>query len=203
MKRTIKCPKCGQELSYTQWGSINSNEKDAAKRIISGELLNVVCQNCGCSFYVDYPFLFNDMDHGYFLWYCRQDKIDEVLRSCTMVRNSQCRITTDLMRMREKTDIINAGYDDRVIELMKVFVRDEMETRTGKVPDQIFFLSNDGTPCYEVVSDDQVSHVAAIDGSYEYAKEMYADSFDAFDKYAYFVDEKWAEQFLSFFEKNE
>ena len=64
MKQTIKCPKCGADISFTRWQSINTQMNFAIPDIISGKLFDVDCKKCGQHIHLNYPLLFNDMIHS-------------------------------------------------------------------------------------------------------------------------------------------
>jgi len=47
-KMTVKCSKCGAEIEVTVFESVNTDyAPDIAEQIISGELFNAKCDNCG------------------------------------------------------------------------------------------------------------------------------------------------------------
>lgn len=57
VKQTVSCPKCGKEIEFTMWQSINNEMSFAMKDIISGKLFEVECKNCGLRTHVNYLFL--------------------------------------------------------------------------------------------------------------------------------------------------
>lgn len=76
-KQTVKCPKCGEEIEFTLWQSINTEMNFAIPDIISGKLFEVECKKCGYKTHVNYPMLFNDMIHNVMIYSVAPDSTEE------------------------------------------------------------------------------------------------------------------------------
>ena len=53
-EETVKCPKCGEEIHFTYWQSINTEMDFAIPDIISAKLFEIKCGNCGNESHVTY-----------------------------------------------------------------------------------------------------------------------------------------------------
>ena len=125
-EETVKCPKCGEENTFTCWQSINTEMDFAIPDIISGKLFEVTCKKCGHTAQVHYPMLFNDMIHGVMINYVMPEAVEEAVRVVDYMRERmdfcRFRIVTSQTDLREKTAIFDAGLDDRVVELLKLLI---------------------------------------------------------------------------------
>lgn len=202
---TMKCPKCGATVEFIRWDTINSEEENAAKRIISGELFDIECKNCGQGIRLDYPILFNDMIHHAWIWFCRPEKIEEVTRSMHnfhVENENKCRIVTSQTVFREKTSIIDAGYDDRLIEIMKLCfldeIKDQLENRTV---DEIFYVHHIGEPHFELYIHGELATCSLQESAYEHVKTIYGDALSEYSRNddSFIVDRQWASTFLSYY----
>lgn len=111
VKQTVSCPKCGKDIEFTMWQSINNEMSFAMKDIISGKLFEVECKNCGLRTHVNYPILVNDMEHNVMIWYTYPDGIEEAEKALVPMKkmyNGHLRIVTDQADLREKVAIFNA-----------------------------------------------------------------------------------------------
>lgn len=60
---TIQCPKCGKSIEVTVFQSINDSWPDGVNKILTGELFEFSCPNCGKKDHLEYDILFNDFGH--------------------------------------------------------------------------------------------------------------------------------------------
>lgn len=200
---TVNCSKCGQPLTATVFDSINTDfGENVPGKIISGELFNVECPHCKFVSHLEYDILYHDMAHGAMVWVVHKNspayssKISEI-RTMAMPPYKMLRIVEDMNALKEKVSCLEAGRDDRVIELCKVFVSRKLSSDfqfrnafytaiSGK--ERIHFFDYDGNnQCWDL-SDDM----------YETLSDLYNGSTDAkqFDSKYPVVDFAWAEDFL-------
>ena len=76
-KQTVPCPKCGKEIEFTLWQSINNEIPTAMEDVISGKLFEIECKHCGLKTNVNYPILVNDMEHNVMVYYVQPDDTEE------------------------------------------------------------------------------------------------------------------------------
>ncbi len=195
-QRKVKCPKCGSEVEFTVWQSINTMMPFAIPDIISGKLFEETCSNCGQVVHLNYPFLFNDMIHNVMIWYCSPDSIEQIEKSMqTSKQMCRCktRIVTTQASLREKVAIFNAGLDDRVVELMKAALLIQAE---DKLPDGEFkgaYYHPEEKPYVEVVIDDTVLQAFPDDEMYDRVLSMFPDVLAPDNDDESIIDREWAE----------
>ena len=185
-KQTVKCPKCGEEIEFTLWQSINTEMNFAIPDIISGKLFEVECKKCGYKTHVNYPMLFNDMIHNVMIYSVAPNSTEEnekALDSLKKMYPGRTRIVTDQSTLREKTAIFNAGLDDRVTEILK-------KELVG-----VFFVPGD-EPKFEIAFKDGSGYVPVTKEMYENLASQFNDKLSAGDD-EYYIDQDWAMAFLS------
>ena len=160
-KMSIQCPKCGVPIIITRWDSINTEMRFAADDVISGKLFEVTCVKCGYKTNVDYPMLFNDMEHGIMIMYQRPNnqrdngKLDSLWKSLDI----NYRIVSSQEALREKVCIINAGFDDHVIELYKTLVMlGEFAARHPDERGTAYFIQQGSNYAFQILTDEENSY---------------------------------------------
>lgn len=132
----ITCPQCGKDADITIWQSVNTDldpEMKAAVKDLS--IFRFTCSHCGYSALADYDFLYHDMRNKVMIQYAESDEAVE--RAKTMFTGASLpkelrgifggglfagyilRIVRSQNQLREKLEILDAGLDDRLIELYK------------------------------------------------------------------------------------
>ncbi len=198
-KRTINCPQCGKEIEFTLWESINTEMSFAIPDIISGKLFTVKCEKCGYKTCVDYPILFNDMDHNVMIYYTTRDNARETEKAVELMKKLKCgrvRIVLDQNALREKIAIFNAGLDDRVTEILKLIVIMSVEDQIeGKKISSVYFLPGDD-PKVEVTLEDGSGDVPVSMEMYDEIEKLFHHQLSE-DESEYYIDQDWAQSFLS------
>ena len=204
-KEKIKCPKCGKELEYTMWQSINTQMEFAIPDIISGKLFEVICDGCGQKLHMMYPILFNDMIHNIMINYVMPEHVDEAVKASEISKSLGCRIriVTSQESLREKTAIINSGLDDRIVELFKVFsmgqIADQIEGRNLKA---MYFLPDEKQPRMEFAFEDGHGFIDIVMDAYYQLEEEFGEALaDTEDDM--FIDQQWALDFLNSLKQEE
>ncbi len=135
----ITCPKCGHQSTFKIWQSINTMidpEMKSAVRDLSA--FRFTCPNCGNQAIIDYGFLYHQMEDRIMIFYAETDKDAEDFMSTFKKEkfpeemqdilgdflndNYLIRIVRSQNELREKLAIIDAGLDDRIIEIFKVIL---------------------------------------------------------------------------------
>lgn len=198
-KQTVKCPKCGEEIEFTLWQSINTEMDFAIPDIISGKLFEVECKKCGYKTHVNYPMLFNDMIHNVMIYSVAPNSTEEnekALDSLKKMYPGRTRIVTDQSTLREKTAIFNAGLDDRVTEILKLIIMAQLQEQlSGKELVGVFFVPGD-EPKFEIAFKDGSGYVPVTKEMYENLASQFNDKLSADDD-EYYIDQDWAMAFLS------
>lgn len=198
-KRTIKCPKCGKEIEFTLWQSINTDIPFAIPDIISGKLFEVECKKCGFQTVAEYPMLFNDMIHNVMIYYTTRNGVKETEKAVELMKKLKCgrvRIVLDQNSLREKTAIFNAGLDDRVTEILKMIVMVQVEEQLeGEKITGMYFLPGDD-PKFEVLLEDGSGYVPVSMETYGKIEKQFQKQLSTEDS-DYYIDQDWAQAFLS------
>ena len=132
----ITCPKCKKESDFQIWESINIQlDPEMKEQVLNGEAFLFKCPDCGEEAYVNYSVLYHDMEKRIMI-YLLPDVEEEIkaaaqfmsgmdennlgLDLSAITEGYSNRIVTSLRELQEKIYISDAGYDDRIIEIMKM-----------------------------------------------------------------------------------
>lgn len=143
-KEKLTCPKCGRPFQVEIFDSINAQlNPELAEKLCSRDyhsLFETRCPKCGYEASLMYPVLFNDMDAEVMIQFdpdykhemqnlmefAREvDHINADMEKHARFQLKQTyrfRFVSDLNDFREKALIFRDGYDDRLIELVKVIL---------------------------------------------------------------------------------
>lgn len=142
-KEKLACPKCGRPIRVEIFDSINAQlNPKLAEKLYTGDyrsLFQARCPRCGFEASLRYPILFDDMDAGMMIQFDPDDehkmqnvnafaeKIDRIRadmeKQAHFKPTFRFRFVTSLRDLSEKARIFRDGYDDRLIELVKLILR--------------------------------------------------------------------------------
>ena len=213
-KMSVKCSKCGTEIEVTVFESVNTDyAADITDQIISGDLFNAKCHNCGFVSHLEYDILYHDVKHGAMIWVLHDNspeyasKIAELRSSANVLGYKTTRIVNNINELRQKVACLENGRDDRIVELCKVFIAYNL---LSKQPDFEFnnafytnFLDQERVFLYD--KDGQELSCELTDDAYSLLCDMYYNSEYAseFQEYYALVDYDWAENILQLLLKQE
>ncbi len=138
----ITCPFCGKISNFTRWDSINTElnpEMKAAVRDRSA--FRFICPECGSKSYVDYDFLSHQMEDRIMIQYASSDEDAEKFYNLftgktkpnkmldTLKSGYLIRIVRSLPELLEKLAIFDAGLDDRIVKIIKLFMMLDFQTK--------------------------------------------------------------------------
>lgn len=209
----ITCPNCGAEGDFVIWKSINTAiDPETKEKVLSGKLFRFKCPKCGVETNIMYNCLYHQMEDHIMIYTVYTDEdLDEAVKAFDSYANNDLlkefkpvmsnytfRIVRDQLKLREKINIFNHGLDDRVIELMKIFLESYIaeEQPELNVLDSLLIFNDNGPEVFAVRSEGDKW------GSFPFAQEVYddikAEYIDPDDdgKRLYFVDPKWAIGYL-------
>lgn len=205
---TITCPQCQKEKRFEMWDSINVTfHPDLKEKVLTGQLFRFTCESCGMTGPVDYGFLYHDMTNKIMLHFLAQnqsleneiegfkktldrfkDNDGEMFERLTQ---STHRFVTNRSDLIEKIQIFTAGYDDRVIELMKETIRQAKPELVKDYQAFIFGEDVDNKPYFFIVYDaNRIEPLPFNKEQYDQIMEMYQSKFSATD---YSVNLEWAQ----------
>ncbi len=209
----IACPKCGEESDFVIWESINTMiDPETKSKVLSGEIFRFKCPKCGAETIADYDCLYHQMEDKLMIQIVYYDKdvpkaaesFDRISKNSpipdfpSVMADYTFRIVRDQLKLREKINIFNHGLDDRVIELMKIFLESYIteEQPELNVLDSLLIFNDNGPEVFAI------RYEGDKWGAFPFAQEVYddikADYIDPDDdgKRLYIVDPDWAIGYL-------
>ena len=198
--KIVRCPKCGTDIKFTMWQSINNEIPSAMKDMISGALFEVECENCGLRNHVNYPILVNDMEHNMMIYYTYPDDLEETEKALESMKEwygGHLRIVTDQASLREKVAIFNAGLDDRVVELMKALVITQLHEQIADKTIQGAYYCVGENSRIEIVCDDGSGYIPVSKELYDRVRKEFFSKGPLANDQEFYIDRKWASSLLA------
>ena len=129
----VTCSKCQFRFPFQMWESVNVTLNPDMKEIVRhGGLFQAICPHCGEPILVDFPTIYHNMDKRIMIHYNPAFE-NEALRNIMLKASKDMldyqytmRFTTSLDDFVEKVDILESGYDDRLMEFCKIYVMGEV-----------------------------------------------------------------------------
>lgn len=140
---TVICPKCSKRNQIKVWQTLNGDlDPDAKQQLIEGTLFRFKCQRCCHVSNLNYELLYHDMKHQAMVYYVSLHSIEEINDMINATEETlrggmsgyRVRIATSQETLREKAMIFESGLDDRIVEIMKLFV---LSNARDKFPEAI------------------------------------------------------------------
>lgn len=146
----ITCPKCGKKTSFLVWDSINTMENPEMKeKVRNDEAFRFHCPECGASALLNYNFLYHQQEDKVLIYVSADgEDASEMAQILDQRGNAfdgyRKRIVRSYNAFKEKLLILDAGFDDRIVEIIKSSVWDNVEAHyKDKNIDEIYFATND------------------------------------------------------------
>ncbi len=209
----VTCPNCNKKSEFEMWSSINTvldPHMKAAVRDRTAFLFN--CPNCGEKTYVDYGFLYHQMEDKIMIQYANTDENAEEIYNIfkgndlpEMMRDFMnddylIRIVRSQNQLREKLSIIDAGLDDRIIEIIKIMILAQYQNDNPEIKGDI--------ETYYVCDEDKILIQIIAEGENKGFAEIPLDFYNVIDKEFSpimpnirkdepFIDRQWAAKMIS------
>ena len=204
---TITCPKCNEEHPFVMWQSINTQlDPEMRAAVKDRSAFQFICPTCGEKTYVDYGFLYHQMEDGIMIHYASSDEDAEEIYK--MVTNKEqdslfydmldadylIRIVRSQNELREKISIFDEGLDDRIIEIIKLFVLAKyQEQNSGDKSIALYYVKKEEGDCIEIYGDDGYKgHFVIPKGLYDDMYKEYSGKIPDMRKDDPFIDRQWA-----------
>ncbi len=135
--KSVICPKCRQQSATNIIISANTvEEPDIRKAVFDESIFRWKCKKCGFSTRFQHPFLYNDIEHKFMIYFIpqveRQKVVDQKLESqYSDLQDIRKRIVPDINSLKEKIIIFENNYDDLALELTKLAVSEVVAKDTG------------------------------------------------------------------------
>ena len=143
MKTTLKviCSFCGRAHEVEVWPGINIAEEPELKaKVKDGSLFVWECPGCGKANLVSYQTVYHDPAEKIMVWMLPaglipEDKVEAIGRqieaSSDQTGEYVFRRVGDIGSLIEKVNIVDAGLDDRIIEMCKYVTKMELAEKEG------------------------------------------------------------------------
>lgn len=197
----ITCPKCGKKTSFLVWDSINTMENPEMKeKVRNDEAFRFHCPGCGASALLNYNFLYHQQEDKVLIYVSADGGDTSDMAQILDQRGNafdgyRKRIVRSYNAFKEKLLILDAGFDDRIVEIIKSSVWDNVEAHyKDKKIDEIYFATND-----DGVHGFLFRSAGAMVASMEFDESLYKaiydsayERLDAATKNDLYIDRDWA-----------
>lgn len=206
----VACPKCGKESTFKIWKSLNTSiNPEMKEKVLSREMFRFVCPECGTEAEIDHPLLYHQMEDKIMIYYVQDE---EGFREAEKVFNGEAyddgpeqepkaldgylrRIVASQNDLIEKIRVFDDGWDDRIIEIMKVVFIDPVAKENPDLG--IFTLYYDGNKDkirFVIINEETTcGSFDAPEGMYEDLVEKLAENMmDIREEENFTIDFNWA-----------
>ncbi len=201
----ITCPQCGKKTSFLVWDSINTVEQPEMKeKVRNDEAFRFHCPDCGASALLNYNFLYHQQEDQ-LLIYVSADGSDasqmEKLLSgrAAAFDGYKKRIVCSYNEFKEKLLIFDAGFDDRIVEIIKSSVWDNVEAHHKEQGiEEIYFATNeDGVHGFIFrKAGHMVASMEFDEALYKAIYDSAEDRLDAATKNDLYINRPWAKEII-------
>lgn len=201
------CPHCGHEQTVTVWAIVNGDINTRTKsKIINGSFFDYVCKHCGETFTVLYPTLYED-DTNHIMIYCANTPMQESIAIQTVLQRRdsvkeeedyRIRVTSAPEKWREKVSLAAHGFDDRLVEIMKVALLEKLNNdgSLGNVEDVMCWYDKEDANFELEIFGDRHCLVGVRGDFYKYIKDKCESTLNRKEPNPIIVDIPWAIDFL-------
>lgn len=210
----IKCPTCGHRTDLELWDRIDTDQNPEMKiKVRSGEIFSFVCPECGFETEIQYASLYHDPERRIMIYYVPTDPtgtiaamkgefVDEdgnTINLCEGLEGNYIkRVVGQINHMKEKLYIIDKGLDDRIIELMKLFIFIQLKDSEQAISmdDMLLTVNPNGADSFMIITADGKTGFIAFDAKmYESFVDNFGDKLGMADE-ELIIDLQWAMDFL-------
>ena len=220
--QSIKCLKCKKASDFEFYESINTAlDPKLKQRVKNFDIFKFVCPHCGSEQFVNYSFLYHQMEDQIMIFYCQDEEEVNKVRSlyaedfatATDESGVERPIDTSGYRRRivigadelvEKIRIFDAGLDDRLMEIYKVMLFGQMQAELAEIPggsdvDEVFVDEQlDGSLDLVFVAQGRaVGAVPFAQEVYDVIKAQYEAAVTHLAAVEPVIDQDWAFDFLA------
>lgn len=210
--QNIACMECKKEGAFDFYGHIDAASDSALKALVKNyELFKFTCPHCGSEQFVNYSFIYQDSEQGILLYHLQSpEEINEARAALSQEGEPKAssegqyrRLVVGPDALVEKIRIFEAGYDDRVIELYKIFLygqlRDQLsEAAGGDAVEAVFVDAHlDGSLHFVFVGEGRaIGEIPLSPEVYAQIASDYKSSLEQFTQEELLIDQDWAFEFL-------
>ena len=208
-KHTIRfrCEQCGKYHDAAVYDGVDiSKQPQFRSEVMNASIFDFVCPDCGAVTGILYPFLYHDPSNRFMIQlvdstvtedpftslFDTEDSSDQAIKGVVedMKERYYFRTVTTPNDLMEKIAVFEAGYDDRIIELMKraIIASDPAGTIL-----HLYFAPTENGPVLLAEEEEGFTRSFPLDQAvYDSLKQ--AAEFDSSETR---IDQAWAESFIS------
>ena len=203
---TIICPYCNKKLDINIWESVNVDlNPEEKEKIFGGHFFDFTCKHCRKIIHGLFSCLYHDMTHRFMIYLVGNEqeakKTIEMYRDLSVsydryINEYQIRVTTDPNVWREKAVIFDRGYDDRIIEILKLLYLCQLEEQHPDLQiERMYFCSeknNDGIILEFYCTENKNVTAEVSDEVYRLIENKYRSRIQQNMDNQFCVDTEWA-----------
>ena len=178
---TITCPTCGNKQKIIMWSVVDSDVNTRMhQKVLNGTFFEFKCKCCGKISTITYNTLYEDNTNHTMIYYTQTmigvAEANQVISERRRIVNDRddynIRIVTSPNALREKVRIFDQGFDDRIIEVMKALILEELGNKkaAGHVEEILCWVRMDGNFDISVLSEHPGSMMVKRD-FYDYVEK--------------------------------
>lgn len=191
----IVCSECGKESEFRVWESINTVlDPELKEKVRNRDVFTFICPHCGEITMVNYACLYHQMEDKIMIYYVPGDIEEAVLMMQGKYRNDMGevldlsfndllaegyvnRVVHTMNEFVEKLAILDAGLDDRFIEIMKVLMIFYLMDKDEEFSCEEFLFDNTGEALQFVISFEDGEWATT-----NFSKDLYEHIVEEFNK---------------------
>ena len=165
----VTCPQCGAKHPFTAHGNINTAiDPQLREAVRDGSVFRFTCPDCGYSGLISHDLIYHQSEDQIMIHLVHSDEVAfECYKTLTdpnvsddfkELQNSGImhRLVRSVNELLEKLAIFDAGMDDRLVEICKLFIYSELAPSLDKdyqELEMLFFTAPDGSHTLQVIGD--------------------------------------------------
>lgn len=207
-KMDVVCPKCGAKGEASAWQTLNSAlDPEAKKALLNGTLFQYKCPSCGEISALHYGMLYHDAERRAMVYCVPESEAEQAIQEIRDAENLNeltaaagkkltKRVVVTQNDLREKAAIFDAGLDDRIIELVKLFFGANAVRQYPDIQiEDVFFLADGDNWLLEFISEPPLTAKLPKD-LYDRIQADFREQLDSAGNDALTVDRRWAMKLL-------
>ncbi|MCB1190054.1 MAG: CpXC domain-containing protein [Leptospiraceae bacterium] len=183
----VVCSKCGEQSEFMYWDSINVTvDPELRIEFFNHKINHFDCSHCGNKGLVFEDFIYHDMDSRFIISLLSSDNKDYLEKSKQSLSESisimqetvnmdgftteyKFRIVFNLNQLTEKVNIFESNLDDKIIEILKLFIfRDFVDSKEEIIP-EIFFV--------DILETNEIEFIVLTGGEGNYGVTLKLDTY--------------------------
>ena len=196
---TFKCTHCGKINTVEVDDTINlTGNQDLLKTVLDNSKFNFKCEDCKTEHNVVYDVLFQDDNEKFYV------KINSSNELLTLMSKDdyKIRIVKDLNQANEKLRTFYYRLDDRIIEIIKFLIKDDLEKNNDNLKITEIYFFRYSQSYLEFVLFSKEEYLGIMKYSLSGYKEIKHKHKEKFDETIQVIDEKFALNILSISSEN-